>query len=91
MEQEIRAQLERIERLVTSLVDQQQVWEWYSTAELARAVDRSEFTVREWCRLDRINAQKRGSGRGAFQDWAISHAELRRYQQEGLLPRKRRA
>lgn len=36
----------------------------YSTEELAAVVGKSSFTVREWCRLGRINATKRQTGRG---------------------------
>lgn len=55
--------------------------------ELATAL---EFTVREWCRLGRIRAEKGQSGRGAFPAWVIAHQELLRYQREGLLPFTRR-
>ncbi len=83
----IEERLERIEQLLASLVERQQVREWYSTEEFARLVGKAEFTVREWCRLGRIRAEKRLSGRGAFPAWCVSHAELLRYQREGLLPR----
>jgi hypothetical protein len=53
-------------------------------------VGKAPFTVREWCRLDRIKAEKRRSGRGAYPQWVISHTELERYQREGLLPLPRR-
>jgi len=78
--------LERIESMVQTLVDRQQVRDHYTTAELAKVVDRAEFTVREYCRLGRLRATKRGSGRGLHAEWAIAHDELLRYQREGLLP-----
>jgi hypothetical protein len=53
---------------------------------LARLLGKAEFTVREWCLLGRIRAEKRQSGRGAFPAWVIAHEELLRYQKEGLLP-----
>lgn len=65
---------------------QRSVKDWYTTAELAEILGRSEFTVREWCRLGRIKAQMRASGRGLTQAWIVSHAELVRYQNFGLLP-----
>jgi hypothetical protein len=85
----VEERLEKIESLLTVLVQGQQVREWYSTDEFAVLVGKSEFTVREWCRLGRIEAQKRHSGRGAFPAWCISHKELVRYQREGLLVRRK--
>jgi hypothetical protein len=87
----IDERLENIEALLTALVERQQVRDWYSVDEFARNVGRAEFTVREWCRRGRIKAEKRMSGRGAYPAWVISHAELLRYQREGLLPCRRSA
>lgn len=80
--------LTRIETLLAVLVHGQQVREWYSAEEFARQVGRSAFSVRRWCLLGRIAAQKKTSGRGAHTAWAISHAELERYRRDGLLPAK---
>jgi len=82
----LEERLEKIECLLIVLVERQQVREWYGVDEFARMVGKAEFTVREWCRLGRIRAEKRRSGRGAFPAWVVSHAELLRYQREGLLP-----
>ena len=82
----LEERLDKIEAMLTVLVERQQVREWYSVEELARLLGKAEFTVREWCRLGRIHAEKRLSGRGAFPAWCISHQELLRYQREGLLP-----
>ena len=87
--EEMNAILERLERIERLIVEQKSVKEWYGTEEFARLVGKAEFTVREWARLGRINAEKRKSGRGAFAAWVISHQELQRYQREGLLPDKR--
>jgi hypothetical protein len=81
----IEERLERIESMLAVLVDRQTVKDFYEVEEFARLVGKAEFTVREWARLKRIRAQKRMSGRGAFASWVISHAELLRYQREGLL------
>ncbi len=80
----LEERLERIESMLAVLVERQQVREWYSVEEFARIVGRSEFTCREWCRRGRISAEKKSSGRGAYAAWAISHAELQRFQREGL-------
>ena len=82
----IEEKLEKIEAMLVVLVQRQAVREWYSTDEFAQLVGKAEFTVREWCRLGRIKAEKRVSGRGAHPAWAISHDEYLRYQREGLLP-----
>lgn len=80
----LEERLSKIESLLALLVEGQQVRQWYSVEEFARLVGRSEFTCRQWCRLGRIEASKKASGRGAHAAWAISHAELQRFQREGL-------
>jgi hypothetical protein len=87
----LEQRLEKIEELLVVLVARQQVREWYSVEEFARIVGRAEFTVREWARLGRIHASKKDSGRGAYASWVMSHAELLRFQREGLLPIRRPA
>ena len=82
----VEDRLDGIERLLRSLVEREQVRQWYCVDEFARVVGRSEFTCREWCRLGRVAAEKRASGRGKHMAWVISHHELMRYQREGLLP-----
>ena len=79
----------KIEALLAALVEQRAVKEWYSTAEVAGILGRAEFTVREWCRLGRVRAEKKKSGRGQASEWIISHAELTRIRNEGLLPEPR--
>jgi hypothetical protein len=81
----IDERLEKIEALLLVLVEFRQAKEWYCVEEFARIVGRAELTCREWCRLGRIRARKKDSGRGAHTAWAISHEELQRYQREGLL------
>jgi len=85
----LEERLEKIESMLVVLVERQQVREHYSVEEFARITGRSEFTCREWCRHGRIHAQKKDSGRGAHAAWVICHAELLRYQREGLLQRYR--
>jgi len=81
----LEERLEKIEAMLVVLVERQQVREWYTTEEFARAVGKAEFTIREYCRISRLRAEKRQSGRGAYPQWVLSHAELERYQREGLL------
>ncbi len=80
--------LDRIELTLAELTQHRSAKEWYSTAELAALVGKAEFTVREWCRLGRIHAEKRATGRGQSQEWMIAHAEVQRYRNEGLVPAK---
>jgi hypothetical protein len=67
-------------------VEQRTVKDWYTTAEVAKLLSKAEFTVREWCRLGRVQAQKKRCGRGISSEWIISHEELTRIRNEGLLP-----
>lgn len=83
---DIVTRLDRIEQMVSALLERQAVRDWYSTEEFAKLVGKAEFTVREWCRLGRVRAEKRSSGRGKHCAWVIAHAELLRFQREGLLP-----
>ena len=86
MEPDILQRLDRIESMLAELVKQRTVKDWYTTADAASLLGRAEFTVREWCRLGRVRAAKRPCGRGLSQEWIISHAELERVRNEGLLP-----
>ena len=79
-------QLKRIEALLLQLVAEPNVKQWYSTAEVATILARSIYTVREWCRENRVHAEKRPCGRGSSNEWVISHEEITRIQNEGLLP-----
>jgi hypothetical protein len=82
----LAVRLDRIEQALTRLVEQRTVKEWYSTAEVAKLLGKAEFTVREWCRLGRVRAEKKKCGRGVASEWIISHEELTRVRNEGLLP-----
>jgi predicted site-specific integrase-resolvase len=84
--EEVLRRLTAIEEGVRTLMGQRTVREFYSIAEFAEIVGRSEFTCREWCRLGRIKGLKKRNGRGLSSEWVVSHEELLRYQREGLLP-----
>jgi hypothetical protein len=83
---EIQESQREVRDLLTS---QRTVKDFYSVEEFAGRVGKSEFTCREWYRLGRIRATKKGSGRGKHLSWSISHEELLCYQKEGLLPQVR--
>jgi hypothetical protein len=74
------------DKLLRELTGQRIVKEYYSTAEIARILKRAEYTVREWCRNHRIVAEKKLCGRGNTFEWKISHLELERIKNDGLLP-----
>ena len=90
-ERTLEERLEKIEGMLLVLVERQQLREWYTTHEFAKAVGKAEFTIREYCRLGGLRAEKRQSGRGAYPQWVLSHAELERYRRNGLLPIQRPA
>jgi hypothetical protein len=90
-DEQLDERLGRIESMLAVLVERQQLREWYTTQEFAKVVGLAEFTIREYCRLGRLHAEKRGSGRGAFPQWVLSQAELERYRRDGLLPIQRPA
>jgi predicted site-specific integrase-resolvase len=81
----LEERLSKIESMLAVLVERQTVKDFYEVEEFAKLVGKSNLTCREWCRLGRIRARKKDSGRGAHTAWAISHEELQRYQREGLL------
>jgi hypothetical protein len=82
----VEERLDKIEALLALLVERQKVKDFYEMEEFAKLVGKSCFTCREWCRLGRVRAGKKLSGRGAYARWVVAHAELLRYQREGLLP-----
>jgi excisionase family DNA binding protein len=60
--------------------------EWFTVEEVAAMLNKTPYTVREWCREGRINATKRPERRGGAELWNISAAEVERYRNAGLLP-----
>lgn len=85
LDENIHEKLDRIETLLIGLANKTEK-DYYSTVEVAELLERAEFTVREWCRLGRVWAEKRKSGRGTAREWMISKEEVVRIQNEGLLP-----
>jgi hypothetical protein len=78
--------LSKIQTDLTALVQQHTIKEFYTTEDLCKIFGKTPYTVREWCRLRRINAKKVPSSRGGEFEWRISHEEIVRIQNEGLLP-----
>lgn len=87
---ELASKLVRIESVLSDLhelvTNRQTIKDSYTTQEVAKILNRKPYTVREWCRLQRVNADKAMCGRGCEEEWRISHEELVRIQNEGLLP-----
>ncbi|QDT64066.1 helix-turn-helix domain-containing protein [Calycomorphotria hydatis] len=84
MFEEVIVRLERIENQLAEIAGQRSAKEFYTTAEVAEIVGRAEFTVREWCRLGRVDGIKHANGRQ--REWRVSHAELQRILNEGPRP-----
>lgn len=83
----LEQRLERIEEILVSPTDRRAFrQEWFAVPEAAKLLNKRPFTIREWCRLGRVNAQKRKCGRGRTSEWVISKEEIERYLNEGLLP-----
>jgi hypothetical protein len=59
---------------------------WFTPTEVAELLGKRPYTVREWCRLERIHARKRAIGRGESEEWEISAEEIKRFKNHGLLP-----
>jgi hypothetical protein len=82
----LRAELAELRDTIARLQFPQK--ESYTTAEAAAILGKRPFTVREWCRHGRVNADKAGCGRGDSEEWRISRTELDRIRNDGLLPPK---
>lgn len=77
---------------LNDLVGRQTIKDFYSTEEFAALKGMKPKTVRDYCNEGRLNGEKQRTGHGRSKQWVISHAELLRYEREGLLnPRKQPA
>jgi hypothetical protein len=85
-EENLLHRLTQIEKALSLLAQQRLVKDFYTTSEIAELLNKSAFTVREWCRHGRIVALKRACGRGRTCEWIVSNAELLRIKNHGLLP-----
>ena len=88
--QRVEERLAVVESLLAEIRDlmvhQRTFKDWYSPVEIAEILGKKPYTVREWCRYQRIKARKRPTGRGDADEWEISHDELERIKNHGLLP-----
>jgi hypothetical protein len=82
----LEERLEKIEAMLLVLVQRQQPQEYYTTLEASMILGLAVFTVREYCRLGRLRAEKRQSGRGGHRSWVIRKEEIDRFRRHGLLP-----
>lgn len=85
MEADLLATLEDLRGKLDALVARGTPQASYSTREFAERIGLSDWTVRNYCRLGRLRAAKKRSGRGAHPEWVLSHEELERYRKEGLI------
>ncbi len=90
IEAAVRQMMQMLNELLTASRRTAATKKAYSINEAAKVLQKAPYTVREWARLGRINATKRPIGRGCEQEWEISHAEIERIQNHGLLPIPRR-
>lgn len=75
-----------LKAMLRQLLAQPVTKEKYTTAEVSELLGKAEYTVREWCRQGRIQAIKKPCGRGKAGEWLITHDELTRLRNDGLLP-----
>jgi hypothetical protein len=91
---ELALRQEKLEALVVEvhagMAKPELVKDLYSISEAAELLGRRPYTIRNWCRLQRIHAEKTHSGRGVDPEWRISREEIIRIRNEGLLPVPRR-
>lgn len=78
---QILQRLASLEDKIDHLVEQRAAKEWYTTGEVAEALGKSEYTIREFCRKGQVPAQKSPNGRS----WLIAHGDLLRLR-NGELP-----
>lgn len=94
-ENELRQRLDRIETLLTEVIirsldrieqtfNVSVVQETYTVEQAAERLNRSEWTVREWCRLGQVPGARKVHGRGRKGEWRIPHESLIRIKNEGV-------
>lgn len=85
---EILDRLRRLEEKLDHVSVSSPTRSHYSASEVAEILGNSLGTVQKWCREGRIRCAKRAAGRGRAKEWSVTHEELVRIQNEGLLAPK---
>ncbi|HEX3147823.1 MAG TPA: helix-turn-helix domain-containing protein [Gemmataceae bacterium] len=80
-----QALLERLDRLEQNLALARPK-ETYTTDEAAERLNRSPWTVRDWCNKGQVPGAYRVKGKGRRGEWRIPHDVLVRVQNEGPGP-----
>jgi hypothetical protein len=86
----LKAHAEEIDRKLERLASRPVERASYTVEEIAAMESRSPYTVREWCRLGQLRAEKTATQSGPHARWTIPAAEYSRFQREGLLPLPKR-
>lgn len=74
---------------LNDLVNRQTIKDFYTTEEFANLKKMKPKTVRDYCNEGRLKGEKQHTGHGRSKRWVVPHAELLRFEREGLLnPRK---
>lgn len=79
---EILLRMDRIEHRLNLNVEK----EAYTVEEAAERLNRSPWTVRQWCNKCQVKDAYKVHGKGRTGEWRIPHEELIRLQNEGPLP-----
>lgn len=82
---ENRTLLGRIDQLEKNLAISRPK-ETYTTAEAAERLNRSEWTVRQWCNKGQVGGAHKVRGKGRDGEWRIPHEVLVKLQAEGPGP-----
>src|SRR5271154_2308098 len=85
----LKAHTDEIDRKLERLASRPVERASYTVEEIAVMESRAPYTVREWCRLGQLRAEKTGTQSGPHARWTIPAAEYSRFQREGLLPIRR--
>jgi hypothetical protein len=76
LERDVANSLDRLQHLCVARIERAA----YTVEQAAARLDYSPWTIRNACRVGRIQAQKASNGK----DWLIPHDEILRIEREGL-------